>query len=86
MNHPAPHELSDLAWRKSSRSGGGSGHNCVEAAAWRKGSKSAGNGNCVEAGTCACHGVAVRDSKHLAGTPLMMSRADWNGILRTIKR
>jgi hypothetical protein len=64
--------MSDLTWRKSSYSGGGSdGDNsdCVELG-WRKSSRSGGgsdgdNSNCVELAAS-----AVRDSKNPAGPVL----------------
>lgn len=78
-----------VSWRKSTRSGSGAnGANCVEAGAWRKSSRSGsgGNGdNCVEAASCNCHGIAVRDSKHLDGTPLAIARSDWAALLTTVK-
>jgi hypothetical protein len=62
--------MSDLIWRKSSYSGGGSDadtSDCVELA-WRKSSRSGGgaeNSDCVELAAS-----AVRDSKNPAGPVL----------------
>ncbi|MFD0556606.1 uncharacterized protein DUF397 [Stackebrandtia endophytica] len=76
-----------ISWRTSSRSGSGSnGANCIEVGAWRKSSLSASNaGQCVEAGTCNCHGVAIRDTKHHASGVLSVSSAEWSGLLTVLK-
>lgn len=56
---------------------------------WRKSTRSQGSGNnCVEAGTCPCHGIAIRDSK-LPTTgdfpTLSVALIDWAGLLTAIK-
>ncbi|MBW5485548.1 DUF397 domain-containing protein [Streptomyces bambusae] len=86
----------ELAWFKSSYSGGG-GDNCVEIA-WTKSSYSGDSGdNCVEVGwlksshsggdgdNCvevAAHPAAilVRDSKDIARQPLALSRQAWSAF------
>ena len=80
-------DLSGLAWRKSSRSGGGGNANCVEVAfgeavAWRKSSRSGqgNNNNCVEV-AFAGPAVAVRDSKSPAGDTLAFPAASWHSFL-----
>ncbi|MGW1249150.1 DUF397 domain-containing protein [Streptomyces sp. NPDC002535] len=71
----------DLAWFKSSYSGG-SGDNCVEVAlAWHKSSySSGGDGDCVEIATCPST-VHVRDSKRPEGPQLALSPATWTEFL-----
>ncbi|GGP98778.1 hypothetical protein BKA00_005768 [Actinomadura coerulea] len=62
-------DLTNLDWRKASRSGENGG-NCVELArlTWCRSSYSGSNGgNCVE--------VAVRDSKDPDGPVLLLTRA-----------
>ncbi|MGW3767920.1 DUF397 domain-containing protein [Actinomadura verrucosospora] len=73
-------DLTNVTWRKASRSGENGG-NCVEVAGlpWRKSSHSGENGgDCVEladaAGTTA-DVVAVRDSKDPDGPALLLTRA-----------
>ncbi|MER5983573.1 DUF397 domain-containing protein [Streptomyces sp. NPDC001787] len=71
----------DLAWFKSSYSGG-SGDSCVEVAlSWRKSSYSGGSGDdCVE--VAACPGtVHVRDSKVTEGPQLALSSPTWTTFL-----
>lgn len=75
------------AWRTSSRSGGGSGQNCVEVGAWRKSSRSGGgaNGsNCVEVGASTA-AIAVRDTKHRTGPVLTADRPNWTSFLASVK-
>lgn len=81
MRHIQP-----ITWRRSSRSNSGGGQ-CVEVGAWRKSSRSAsgGNANCVEAGSCPHHGIAVRDSKAPDLGTLPLAPADWTALLTTIK-
>jgi hypothetical protein len=67
----------NLAWFKSSYSGG-SGDDCVEVAlAWHKSSySSGGDGDCVEVATCPTT-VHIRDSKNKQGPQLALSPATW---------
>ncbi|MFC5748806.1 DUF397 domain-containing protein [Actinomadura rugatobispora] len=68
-------DLTNLTWRKASRSGENGG-DCVELAAlsWRKSSRSGENGgNCVELADAAGV-VAVRDSKDPDGPVLLLTR------------
>ncbi|MEV0786468.1 DUF397 domain-containing protein [Streptomyces sp. NPDC050423] len=67
----------ELAWFKSSYSGG-SGDSCVEVAlSWHKSSYSGGSGDdCVEVATCPTT-VHIRDSKVEEGPQLALSPASW---------
>ncbi|MFJ6946065.1 DUF397 domain-containing protein [Streptomyces wuyuanensis] len=71
----------ELAWFKSSYSGG-SGDDCVEVAlSWHKSSySSGGSGDCVEVATCPTT-VHVRDSKAEQGPTLALSPTAWAGFL-----
>ncbi len=79
-------ELATAAWRKSSRSGSGSGNNCVEVAfaeaAWRKPSRSGQGANnaCVEVAFTG-PAVAVRDSKNPDGAALAFTPRAWASFL-----
>lgn len=56
--------------------------------AWRKSSRSGSGGggsNCVEAGACNCHGVAIRDTKHHASGTLTITNGEWLGLLAVLK-
>lgn len=82
-------DFSGAEWRKSSRSGDGSGGGCVEiafvpGADWRKSSRSGdgSNGDCVEiafGGTA----VGVRDSKERGGSHLVFGGPAWREALKT---
>ncbi|HVK21179.1 MAG TPA: DUF397 domain-containing protein [Actinokineospora sp.] len=76
--------MSELIWRKSSRSGNGSNDACVEVA-WRKSSRSgAGNNdNCVEVASIP-PSTAVRDSKNPDGGQLSVPTAGWRVFLSTL--
>lgn len=82
-------DLTGVAWRKSSYSGGNGG-NCVEFAIltgveWRKSSYSSGNGgNCVEFADLSS-AVAVRDSKDPEGPALILTPAQWRGLTARIR-
>ncbi|MFJ6522767.1 DUF397 domain-containing protein [Streptomyces filamentosus] len=67
----------ELAWFKSSYSGG-SGDDCVEVAlSWHKSSYSTGDGgNCVEVATCPST-VHVRDSKVPDGPQFTVAPGAW---------
>ncbi|MFJ9624617.1 DUF397 domain-containing protein [Streptomyces sp. NPDC101181] len=71
----------DLAWFKSSHSGG-SGDSCVEVALeWHKSSYSGGSGDdCVEVATCPST-VHVRDSKLDESPQLALAPASWTRFL-----
>lgn len=78
-------DLTEVSWRKSSRSGSGSGNACVEVtfadAAWRKSSRSGGgDGSCVEV-AFAGPAVAVRDSKDPDGPVLAFPASSWSAFL-----
>ncbi|WP_328927062.1 DUF397 domain-containing protein [Streptomyces sp. NBC_00190] len=72
----------ELAWFKSSYSGG-EGGDCVEVAlAWQKSSYSSGEGgNCVEVAACPS-AVHVRDSKVTAGPELAVNPGAWADFVR----
>jgi hypothetical protein len=71
----------DLAWFKSSYSGGQSG-DCIEVAlSWHKSSYSGGqDGDCVEVATCP-EVVHVRDSKDKEGPQLAFSPTEWSAFV-----
>ncbi|MFD0558108.1 uncharacterized protein DUF397 [Stackebrandtia endophytica] len=88
MTAAHPHSsgtIAPLTWRKSSRSSNASAQ-CVEVGAWRKSSRSGGGQNCVEAGACTCHGVAIRDTKHHASGTLSICAAEWGSLVVDLKR
>ncbi|ATW51296.1 DUF397 domain-containing protein [Streptomyces peucetius] len=72
----------ELAWFKSSYSGG-DGDSCVEVAlAWHKSSYSGGSGDdCVEVATCPTT-VHVRDSKVTDGPRLALAPTAWTAFVR----
>ncbi|MFJ4779880.1 DUF397 domain-containing protein [Streptomyces sp. NPDC088762] len=74
----------DLAWFKSSYSGGEGGE-CLEVAYnWRKSTYSTGEGgNCVEVATCPTT-IHIRDSKVTAGPQLAVASASWSAFLAGI--
>jgi hypothetical protein len=91
--------MTNEMWIKSSYSGA---HDCVEVdfarssycesaacveVAYAKSSASAGNGACVEVGTCDCGPgeVRVRDSKDKDGPVLSFSRSSWRDFVDSIK-
>lgn len=82
-------DLSDLAWRKSSYSGGNNNDNCVEIAfaqaVWRKSSRSGGGNNdaCVEV-AFAGPAVAVRDSKSPTAGTLAFPAPGWSALLAAL--
>ncbi|MGP3922847.1 DUF397 domain-containing protein [Streptomyces sp. 8N616] len=72
---------SELAWFKSSYSGG-DGDECVEVAlSWHKSSHSSGDGDCcVEVATCP-DTIHVRDSKDQQGPQLAFSPDAWSAFI-----
>ncbi|ROQ96518.1 uncharacterized protein DUF397 [Streptomyces sp. 2132.2] len=79
-------KTTDLAWFKSSYSGGEGGQ-CLEVAfAWRKSSHSDGEGGqCVEVAACA-HTVHIRDSKVTTGPELAVAPDAWAAFLGGVCR
>lgn len=77
-------DLSNLRWRKSSRSTNYT--NCVEVAypGWRKSRHSTNYGNCVEIAPID-HSVAARDSKDPDGGYLLVSPSAWSSFLGGIR-
>ncbi|MFD0372548.1 DUF397 domain-containing protein [Streptomyces sp. NPDC127114] len=71
----------DLAWFKSSYSGG-SGDDCVEVAlSWHKSTYSSGDGDdCVEVAACPTT-VHVRDSKRPEDARLALAPAAWRAFV-----
>ncbi|MFF4309788.1 DUF397 domain-containing protein [Streptomyces sp. NPDC001507] len=71
----------NLAWFKSSYSGG-SGDDCVEVAlSWHKSTYSSGSqGDCVEVAPCPTT-IHIRDSKNRRGPQLALSPAAWANFL-----
>ena len=51
---------------------------------WRKSSYSGSNGGCVELGWPESAGVAVRDSKQVAGPTLTFPTANWHRFVTSI--
>jgi hypothetical protein len=52
---------------------------------WRKSRHSMANGNCVEVGSIASIGVAVRDSTKSTDPDLAYSAAVWRSFVTTVK-
>ncbi|GAB3652393.1 hypothetical protein GCM10027589_09860 [Actinocorallia lasiicapitis] len=50
-------------------------------AQWRKSTHSSGNGECVELAEAGRRDIAVRDSKHPAIAPLLISRASLRKLI-----
>ncbi|MGW4701129.1 DUF397 domain-containing protein [Streptomyces sp. NPDC004285] len=74
-------DASELAWFKSSYSGGTDGESCVEVA-WRKSSYSSSSegDSCIEVAATPAT-VHVRDSKNLGGPQLALTPAAWAGFV-----
>lgn len=77
--------MTQLAWRKSSRSGQNGGA-CVEVALdWHKSSRSGDTGGqCIEIANCACQ-TAIRDSKVPNGPHLTVSPTDFAAFLDAVR-
>ncbi|WP_242902692.1 DUF397 domain-containing protein [Actinomadura terrae] len=77
--------VSDVQWRKSSRSSG-QGGDCVEVGQWRKSSRSGGQGgNCVELAD-ATSAILMRDSKDPSGPRLALTPAAWRAFIQHVGR
>ncbi len=58
----------------------------LSGAAWRKSTRSSAEGqNCVEVAAGLPGIVAVRDSKHPAGPPLIVDPRNWTAFIRAVK-
>jgi hypothetical protein len=58
----------------------------LSGAAWRKSTRSSSQGqNCVEVAAGLPGIVAVRDSKHPAGPPLVVTPRNWTAFIHTVK-
>lgn len=68
----------ELEWRKSSKSNGSGGSNCVQVA-W----KSCGSGTCVEVSNHEGH-YYVRDSKDPEGAVLKFTPAEWAAFVEGV--
>ncbi|WP_306325061.1 DUF397 domain-containing protein [Streptomyces venezuelae] len=71
----------ELAWFKSSYSGGTDGESCIEVAWFKSSYSSSSEGDsCVEVATTPAT-VHVRDSKNLGGPQLALTPAAWAGFV-----
>jgi hypothetical protein len=83
-------DISQVRWRKSSRSGDGGNGACVEVAClpadWRRSSRSGSgnNGDCVEVASSGGV-VGVRDSKNPAGPVLVLPAAGWHSFVAALR-
>ncbi|GIH68018.1 hypothetical protein Mth01_02710 [Sphaerimonospora thailandensis] len=97
MERPAMLDLSQMRWRKASRSNAQGGQ-CVEVGVWSKSTRSGGNGgSCVEVTTVDAGqaGIGhkadaerlflVRDSKDLDGPVLAFTPAEWDAFIGGVK-
>jgi hypothetical protein len=90
-------DLSQVIWRKSSRSNANGGQ-CVEVGVWRKSSLSGNGSDCVEVALAETPQVGaettpdaellvlVRDSKDPEGPVLAFAPAEWDTFIAGIKR
>jgi len=65
------------------RGGAGSMELDRSRAQWRKSSYSGNSGNCVEVANLG-HAVAVRDSKNLEGSVLVVTPSEWRAFLQDV--
>jgi hypothetical protein len=73
-------------WKKSSRSNGNGGNNCVEVDAnWHKSTRSNPSGNCVEVSD-SIDEVRVRDTKAKGNGPILtFTRDEWIAFVEGVK-
>lgn len=75
-----------INWKKSSRSNGNGGNNCVEVGVWSKSTRSNPSGNCVEVSGTEMDEVLVRDTKALEkGPTLKFTRDEWIAFIEGAK-
>lgn len=74
-------------WRKSSRSNGNGGNNCVEVDAnWHKSTRSNPSGNCVEVSDTDSEVIRVRDTKDKGTGPILsFTPAEWIAFIEGVK-
>lgn len=74
-------------WKKSTRSNGNGGNNCVECSfpAWAKSERSNPSGNCVEVAKGSAH-ILVRDTKdNGTGPVLSFTQDEWSAFIDGVK-
>jgi len=75
-----------INWKKSSRSNGNGGNNCVEVGVWNKSTRSNPSGNCVEATMTETDEVLVRDTKQNGNGPILaFTRDEWIAFVGGVK-
>jgi len=75
-----------MSWKKSSRSNGNGGNNCVEvySISWNKSSRSNPSGNCVEVAK-GTNEILVRDTKDKGNGPVLkFTKAEWQAFLEGV--
>jgi hypothetical protein len=75
----------NVAWRKSSHSGG-SGGDCVEVGQWRKSSYSGGQGGECVAVSDRANVIRIRDTKDRDGETLTLTADAWKVFVASLKR